>query len=96
MFNIQLEAKNKDSKLWNRKLFAVERAAKLLIHFQTAESMIDENRFDKAILQANRVWNLIKENGKETKRKENEEIFYQKLIKKKKIGEKHIFSLKEM
>jgi hypothetical protein len=69
MFNIELESHDETFKLWNKKLFVVERAAKLLIHLQTAESFIGENPFSEAIKQANSVWELIKENGKEDETK---------------------------
>jgi hypothetical protein len=40
MFGIELETSNEDFNKWNRKLFAVERAVKILNHLQKAESMI--------------------------------------------------------
>jgi hypothetical protein len=50
-------------------MFVVGRAPKLLTHFQTAESMLGENRYCVAIKQANRVWEQIKENSKEDETK---------------------------
>jgi hypothetical protein len=53
--------------------------------------MIDENRFDKAIQKANRVWELIKETERRTKRNENAEIFLLMLIIKRKLGRSTLF-----
>jgi hypothetical protein len=69
MFSIELETNNDVDRSWNRKIFIVERAAKLLTHLQSAESFIGESRFDEAIKQANAVWELITENGKEDETK---------------------------
>jgi neutral trehalase len=69
MFIIELETRNEGYKHWNRKLFTVEKAAKLFIHLQTAKSFNGEKDFNETIRQANSVWELIKENGKEEETK---------------------------
>jgi hypothetical protein len=89
MLNIELETKNEVYRSWNRKLFVVERAAKLLIHLHTAESFIGESRFDEAIKQANSVWELIKVNGKEDETRLKCRNIMPKLIRKSKCGKKH-------
>jgi hypothetical protein len=75
MFNIEMETRNEEYKLGNRKLYAMERAAKLLLHLQTGQSLVFELRFNDAIRQANKVWEHMKENGKKDEQKEDAEIF---------------------
>jgi hypothetical protein len=71
MFNVEMESYNEELKKWNRKLFVLGRAEKLLIHLQTAQSLIGENRFSKALRTANEIWEKIKENGQEDETKKN-------------------------
>jgi hypothetical protein len=71
MFNVEMESYNEEFKKWNRKLFALGRAEKLLIHPQTAQSLIGENRFSEALRTANEIWENIKENGQEDETKKN-------------------------
>jgi isopenicillin N synthase-like dioxygenase len=71
MFNIELESNNEEFKKWNRKLFVLGRAEKLLINLQSAQSFIGENRFSEAIQTANEIWQKIKENGLEDEPKKN-------------------------
>jgi hypothetical protein len=59
MFNIEMESYNMEFKKWNRKLFVLGRAKKLLIHLQTAQSLIGENRFSEALRTANEIWEKI-------------------------------------
>jgi hypothetical protein len=75
MFKIELDSRNEIYKLWSRKLFAIESVAKLVIHIQTAESYFGRNTFREAINQANVMWELIKENGKEMKQSSNQEYY---------------------
>jgi hypothetical protein len=71
MFNIEMESYNEEFKKWNRKLFVLGRAEKLLIHLQTAQSLIGENRFSEALRMANEIREKIKENGQEDETKKN-------------------------
>jgi hypothetical protein len=71
MFNVEMESYNEEFKKWNQKLFVLGRAEKLLIHLQTAQSLIGENRFSEALRTANEIWEKIKENGQEDETKKN-------------------------
>jgi DNA phosphorothioation-dependent restriction protein DptG len=71
MFNVEMESYNKEFKKWNRKLFVLGRAEKLLIHLQTAQSLIGENRFSETLPTSNKIWEKIKENGQEDETKKN-------------------------
>jgi hypothetical protein len=42
-----------------------------LIHLQTAQLLIGENRFSKAVGTTNEIWEKIKENGQEDEAKKN-------------------------
>jgi hypothetical protein len=53
------------------KTVCIGRAEKLLIHLQTAQSLIGENRFSEALRMANEIWEKIKENGQEDETKKN-------------------------
>jgi hypothetical protein len=93
MFNIEMETRNEDFKHWNRKLFAVKRAAKLLVHLQTAQSLVGERRFSDAIRNATKVWQLIKENGKEDETKRIcRNILSEAYMKEDQFEEAHFFN----
>jgi hypothetical protein len=49
MFNVEMESYSEEFKKWNRKLFILGRAEKLLIHLQNAQSLIGQNRFSEAL-----------------------------------------------
>jgi hypothetical protein len=71
IINVEMESYNSEFKKWNRKLFVLGRAGKLLVHLQTAQSSIGENRFSQALRIANEIWEKIKENGQEDETKKN-------------------------
>jgi hypothetical protein len=69
MFNVEMESYSEEFKKWNRKLFVLGRAEKLLIHLQTAQSLIGEIRFSEALRTADEIWEKIKETGQENETK---------------------------
>jgi hypothetical protein len=71
----------------------VERAAKLLIHLQKAQSLGGELRFNEAIRNENKVWQYIKENGKkdETKRT-SRNILAEDYLKEEQYEERDFFN----
>jgi flagellar biosynthesis regulator FlbT len=70
IYNVEKESYNEEFKKWNRKLFVLGRGEKLLIHSQTAQSLIGENRFSEALRAANEIWEKIKENGQDETKKQ--------------------------